>query len=289
MAGMAVDSAVNLIRYAGNESDSTPYPIPFRFDATSWLVVQRYDADGTFTPMESGVDFEITGDASVLEAELTTTEAIPSSSQLVIARFAPPFQLLVLQPNAPLPPKDLERTLDQAIMALQDRIRTDGPPFAKAITFPLVEPADHSTQLPLPHERKDTVVYFNPINGEMEILRLDQLAQRLLVILGAEAVLPYRSREVSASLTVSQEDVNSTILVNTASDVTITLPETGDISPEFFCAFSRFGVGAVQFTASPGVVIESEVGSAPRIFGAKKPVGVQRIGENRWWVYGDIY
>lgn len=285
---MSVSTTQTLVQYVGNGSTVTPYPTGFPFAEDGWVRVSVMGPDGIVTDLNIGTDYIVSGAGDPAGGEVVTLAAYDSDYLVTIYRVVPVTQLLDLQYNDRLPAEELEGALDKLTYIAQQLAGNTADP-GRAIKFPVSEPASFNTNLPAPVLRRDTVLFFDPITGEMQILRLDQLAQRLLVILGAEAVLPYRTREISESITITQEDVNSSIRVNTASDVTITLPETFNFASEFFCSFSRFNSGAVEFTAPPGVVIESEVGAAPRIFGAKKPVGVQLIGVNRWWVYGDIY
>lgn len=289
---MAISSQVTQLTFEGNGSDSTPYALAnLRFDADSWLLVEEIDEDGIGSVLSLGTDYTVTGSGASSSASIVTGGgAIPVTSTLRVSRKTPLVHNLHLIATGQIPSVPLEQVLDWIIMAMQDRVRELHDDQVEGLLRTIRAPQNEVfPELPGAAERVDAVPFFAPVSGDLEILRLDQLAQRLLVILGAEAVLPYRTREVSESLTVTQEDVNTSIRANSASTVVITLPETTDFSDEFFCTFSRFGVGAVEFTAPGGVVIESAVGSAPRIFGAKKPVAVQRIGVNRWWVYGDIY
>lgn len=167
---MAVDVATNLVRYLGNGSTSTPYPIPFRFDHSSWVNVVTYDAEGTVTTLELGVDFILAGNGTTADASLTTSDELAEDTALVIYRVAPPFQLLSLVPNSPLSAIDLETAMDRFVMAMQDRILINGP----GLTFPPVEPADNAKQLPPPHLRVNKVLGFDA-NGALEVLDLPGL------------------------------------------------------------------------------------------------------------------
>lgn len=285
---MSVSTTQRLVNYQGNGSDTTPYPTLFPFLETDWVKVVVTDAQGNETTLVQGIDYTVTGAGSPSGGEVVTTAAYDSTNTITIYREVPLTQLIDFLYNDRFPSELVESGLDKITMALQ-QLAGNAATGDRSIRFPFSEPPNNETVLPPPVARRDAIIYFDQTTGEMAVIPLDQLAQRLLVILGAEAVLPYRTKEISNNYTISQFDVNSSIRVNTASDVTITLPATDAFSGEFFCAFSRFNVGAVEFTAPVGVIIDSEVGSAPRIFGAKKPVGVQIIGVNRWWVYGDIY
>lgn len=284
---MSVATTQTLVQYAGNASDSTPYPVPFPFFDEDWLRVRLLASTGVETDLNLGDDYTVTGAGNPSGGAITTILPYAGDTQITISREVPLTQLLDLLYNDRLPAALLEQSLDKLTFITQ-QLAGNAATGDRSLRFPFSEPAGNTTLLPTPVLRRDTVVYFNPVTGELETLRTDQLAQRLLVILGAEAVLPYRTREVTESVVLTQEDVNVSIRVNAVADTTVTLPLTEDFSDNFFCTLSKFGTGAVEFTAPPGVLIESE-GGKTRIFSAKVPVGVQIIGENRWWIFGDIY
>jgi len=288
---MAISSQVSQLSFVGNGSLSTPYALAdLRFDDNSWLTVEEIDEDDVITVLALGVDYTISGSGVTSSASIITGgRAIPASSTLLVSRNTPLIQSAALTVNGRVPSATLERVDDWQTMAMIDQRRREEGDISRAIRIPREEAPSDATVLPPPALRKDSIIFFGTDTGAIEILRLDQLAQRLMVILGAEAILPYRTREAAESFTVTQEDVNSSIRINSASPVIVTLPETADFSGEFFCTLSRFGVGTVDFVAPVGVIIESAVGSAPRIFSQMKPVVVQLIGVNRWWVFGDIY
>src|SRR5690606_7300850 len=83
----------NLDVYAGNNSTVTGYPITFRFDANSWLNVERVNADGGSAILELGVDYTLTGSGKDVAAVLKTTAAVPVTSKLAISRYSPAVSL----------------------------------------------------------------------------------------------------------------------------------------------------------------------------------------------------
>jgi hypothetical protein len=178
---MAIESAVNSVGYSGNNSDSTPYPITFRFDDPAWLSVIQVDDDDVTTILEDGVDY------SVEVGGILTTLAVPATSTLSISRYTPASQSLDLIPNAPLPAEDVEAALDRVTMALQDRDAGKGNPFFKALTFPRSEPDSHETVLPLPHLRKNTLVFFNETTGELEVITMANLADAIASLVALSA------------------------------------------------------------------------------------------------------
>lgn len=283
---MSVATTQLMVQYLGNGSASIPYPIPFPFFDEAWIKVRTLDPVGNETRLALNTDYSVTG-AGDPAGELITALPYAASHQITISREVPITQLLELLYNDRLPAAQLEQSLDKLTFIAQ-QLAGGNATGDRSIRFPYSEPSGNRTLLPTPKLRRDSVVAFGPVTGEMEILRIDQLAQRLLVILGAEAVLPYRTREVTGSFTVAQEDVNTSIRVNAAAPSLITLPQTTDFSDNFFCTVSKFGAGAVAFSTPPGVILESE-GGKTRIFSGKVPVGIQLIGINRWWIFGDLY
>lgn len=285
---MSVGTVKTISQYQGNGSDSDPYPTDMFFEQDAWISVRVLFPNGNEETLAQNEDYTLTGAGDPGGGNVVTAEAYDEDHTITIARIVPLTQLLALGYNQTLNSALLEKALDKLTFIAQ-QLAGESAVGDRSLRFPFSEPASNNTTLPTPVLRRDTVVFFDPVTGELLNLRLDQLAQRLLVILGAEAVLPYRTREISESITIEQEDVNSSIRANSVSDIVVTLPTTDDISDNFFATLSRFSSGAVEFTAPSGVIIESAVGQSPRIFGTKKPVGIQVIGVNRWWVFGDIY
>jgi hypothetical protein len=159
---MAVATEINRNAYTGNNSTSTPYPVTFRFDAPEWLRVLVTDAAGAVTTLQLGVDYTLSGNGTESTGSLKTLVAVPSSSTVTISRSSPIKQILALVPNAPLPAEDIERTLDWIIMAMQDRNLAPGQAGVRAITFPVAEPADNNTSLPIAALRTSHILGFGP-------------------------------------------------------------------------------------------------------------------------------
>ena len=146
------------------------YAITFRYDDACWLKVTVVNADGTTT--------EITPPAYSLTptggpegtAKLTTSAAEKDTTRLIISRRTPAKQNLSLTSNAPLPAKDLEKALDHLAMAILDR--DSSIPCAatsQALSFPIGEPKEHATRLPMPPLRKGMFISFSHATGEMEL------------------------------------------------------------------------------------------------------------------------
>lgn len=120
LAGV-ISSAQNFVSYSGNNSTSTAYAIPYRFDAASWLVVGlQLDGETEPTKLELETDYTVDVDAG----ELVTVAAVPATATLTILRYCPALQTLSLENNAPLPAGAMEDQLDRMCMAIQDLYST---------------------------------------------------------------------------------------------------------------------------------------------------------------------
>jgi len=184
LPAMAIDKADNTHQVKGNDSLTSHYSIPFRIDDPKWLRLQRLDPDDTVHDMEQGADYVVHEDDYEGWVFTTPLAAIPCTAKILMARYTPATQELSLVPNAPLPAKTLEKTLDQIVMALQDRDANPKGVFSKALVFPMSEPKDHDTELDPPHLRKDTVLYFSPEDGRMQSLSMLNLAQKISALIG---------------------------------------------------------------------------------------------------------
>lgn len=283
-----ISSAIRLVQYVGNDV-ATSFAINFVFHSQSHIQAFTTDDTGVSETLELGTDYTLDGVGNPVGGTLTTTSPLASTKTLTIARVVPYEQLTDYVNNDGFDSEAHERQMDLIVMMVQQLADPNQIAGLQALKFPITEPLAFNTTLPNANLRKDTVVYFNQETGEFEVATLAYLAQRLLVILGAEAVLPYRSVEVTGSeFIVRKEDVNTAFRVNSSTDMVVTLPTTEDFYDEFFCGFSRFGTGGVEFIGAVGVTIESDSGKT-RIFGSKTEVLVQKIGVNRWWIRGDLY
>lgn len=117
-----IGDTTNTAAYAGNESTSTAYVIPFRYDVAGWVYVTVTDADGIITDLEQVTDYTLDGDGITGDGTFTTTEAIPDTSTVTVYREAPGLQSVDLVANSPLSAETLERQLDRLAMAAQDSV-----------------------------------------------------------------------------------------------------------------------------------------------------------------------
>lgn len=165
-----IHETANMIIHPGNGSTMEAYPIPFRSDEPGWLRVtlRRQDApaDGEETPLHAGTGYTV--EMADGKARLYTTEPVGADMRLRIRRRTPRTQRLNPLPGTPLAPEDVERALDRATMALQDK-GGDGGLSVRTLAFPASEVMEGGGFTLLPHQgaagvadRRGTVVTFFP-------------------------------------------------------------------------------------------------------------------------------
>lgn len=119
-----ISSTTSSASFTGNASTSTPYAVPFRFDANAWLTVERVTALGAVTSLTLGVDYTITGTGSTASASVVTGGgAIPGTDTLRVTRNTPLTQTVSLTYAGQIPSATLEAALDKQTMAMQDLAR----------------------------------------------------------------------------------------------------------------------------------------------------------------------
>lgn len=118
---MSISSQTSTISYTGNASTSTPYAVPFRYDDSSWVTVEKIDAAGVVTVLSLGTHYTLTGDGSATTGNVVTGGgAIPNTATLRISRNTALTQTLSLVSNGRINTDALEAGLDKQTMALQD-------------------------------------------------------------------------------------------------------------------------------------------------------------------------
>jgi len=115
---MAVESEVSSIEYAGNESTSTGYPIPFPYLDPSHIEVGTLDEDDAFVALGAD-EFTVNED----DDTVTTDPAIDSADTLVIRRTLPLTQPTVYNSSSPFLPETHEQALDRLAMQIQQLAR----------------------------------------------------------------------------------------------------------------------------------------------------------------------
>jgi hypothetical protein len=124
---MSIIAQGSQVEYSGNASTSTPYPIPFRYDDSSWVTVEVIDALYVVTELEHGEDYTLTGNGGASNGNVVTTGgAVPAASKLRITRTTPLTQGNSIVPNGQIPTNTIVSSFDKLTMALQDiRSRID--------------------------------------------------------------------------------------------------------------------------------------------------------------------
>ncbi len=117
---MALTSIPSSISYVGNNSNVTPYPIPYSFRSNSHVILY---IDGEIAVMGYTVTGEglPEGDPS---SQLVTDDPVPATSTVTIARETPNTQETELEEGDSLPAAVLEGGLDNPILQIQEITET---------------------------------------------------------------------------------------------------------------------------------------------------------------------
>jgi hypothetical protein len=118
---MAVQSDTSRISYAGNNSTSTSYAVPFYFLENSHLAAT---AKVIATGVETAVTLNShTGAGDPNGGTVRTTVAVPATSTLTIFRVVPATQTTTYQEGGDFPAASHERALDKLTMLAQQNDR----------------------------------------------------------------------------------------------------------------------------------------------------------------------
>lgn len=115
---MAVSSTTVAVSYAGNESTSVAYEIPFPFFDESHIYVATIDGEEEPVLLAQS-DFVVTQLEDNSGGSLVTNEAIDSSLTVRIFRSLPLKQTATFQAQGAFPPKTNEAALDRTVMMIQ--------------------------------------------------------------------------------------------------------------------------------------------------------------------------
>ncbi len=121
---MAIPSATCTASYAGNNSTSVAYVVPFLFFKREHLKVFVTSAAGVETPLILTTDFTVTGEGDEDGGTLKTNAPWNSSNTITITRVPPETQPFVYSEGQRLPMKTLERSFDWILMVAQGAIQT---------------------------------------------------------------------------------------------------------------------------------------------------------------------
>lgn len=156
---MAVQSDTSRISYAGNNSTTTSYAVPFVFQENSHLKAIARAAAG----VESVVTLtNHTGAGSANGGTVRTAAAVPATSTLVIFREVPTTQTTTYAEGGDFPAASHERALDKLTQITQQNARGVG----RSVKIPETETTN--TLLPSAQSRASRAMGFAP-NGDVSV------------------------------------------------------------------------------------------------------------------------
>jgi hypothetical protein len=120
---MAVQTEINRISYMGNNSLSTPYPVPFKFFDNSDLQVSTLTQSGVVSLLLLGVDYTVTGAGNDGGGNIFTASPVVATTVLTIARDLPATQLFQFEEADRFPARSFEDALDKVTMLAQQQRR----------------------------------------------------------------------------------------------------------------------------------------------------------------------
>lgn len=122
---MSLPSEESSISYVGNASTSTPYPIPFKFYTGENIAVVVTGPNGIETTLTPITDYTVTGGDAEAGAvgNLTTSDAVTSSSSLLISRTVEIVQDTSFTDIGKFPSSAVDRALDYLTMICQQLYR----------------------------------------------------------------------------------------------------------------------------------------------------------------------
>src|SRR6266850_6230619 len=121
-----VQSEISIEIYNGNNSTTTPYPIPFYFFHDEDLLVTSINTLGTETVLQLNTDYIVTGAGNQNGGSLKTTFQLPLNWKVRIERIVEPTQLTSYQEGDSFPAKSHEQALDKLTMLVQQALRGGG-------------------------------------------------------------------------------------------------------------------------------------------------------------------
>lgn len=173
---MAIDSQTVSVRYSGNNSNETPYAVPFRFIDAEDVAVAVVDDAGAETILTYGADYQLTGAGDPDGGSMTTEDAIPASSTLTIFRAMAALQPYSYEEGQMLRMKTVEANLDYLTLPVQ-QIQASIPAGQKALAFPTSD--NPSATLPTAETRKGTFLYFETEEGDPVVMTQPELVDLL--------------------------------------------------------------------------------------------------------------
>lgn len=156
---MALTDTTCAVVYAGNESTSTAYAIPFRFVAPADIFVTTQTGADDPVLLAPG-DYTVTqiGDGT---GSLTTASAIGDDVEVTIFRQTPPTQPAVYETGGPFPAKAHEAALDRLAMLVQEMARKSNQALALLAVPGTTAPDGSTVVVPgsVPDSLRDVVAF----------------------------------------------------------------------------------------------------------------------------------
>jgi hypothetical protein len=118
---MAVTSTATSISYTGNGA-TTAFPVPFKFFASSDLVVTLTPPGGTSVLQALNTQYTVAGAGADSGGTLTTLTPPPSGAALTIQRSSPALQATAFGIVSTFSPKVHEATFDKIVLPVQETI-----------------------------------------------------------------------------------------------------------------------------------------------------------------------
>jgi hypothetical protein len=131
-----VPTATSSIGYAGNNSTSVAYAVPFKFFKGEHLSVTVTSVLGVVTPLALTSGFTVTGAGADEGGALKTVAAVPASSSIKIVRNTPMVNLTDWSNAATWRAETLEANFDYLIMAAIDAARRAEDTADRALMVP---------------------------------------------------------------------------------------------------------------------------------------------------------
>jgi len=183
---MSLTTETDEVSYAGNNSTTTGYPIPFTFLANTDIKVYVDQVETT--------DFAVHQASSGADPtyEVKTTAAIAITKTVTITRTVPLTQTLDLVPSGDLPSSLLERTLDKIVMGLQQLWRH----IQNAHRVPEGETVN---ELPAAADRKGHWWQWDPTTGAYAGQTNAQLATAISTELGGVLTVDVKATQTFAN------------------------------------------------------------------------------------------
>lgn len=166
-----IQSEQRLIQYLGN-GVTTVFAIPFVFHSKPHIYLYKEEiATGIVTPLIHLTHYALTGQSNPSGGTATLFAAPSSAFRITILRFVPYEQLTDYINNDRFDAEVHERQMDLIIMMVQQLADPDDLG-GRSLKFPPTESPAHGTILPHASLRKNTVIGFDPITGEMVLYQL---------------------------------------------------------------------------------------------------------------------